>query len=704
MREQGNSQVFDVFRRKVSTFLDEEEVCHNDAMDLNYQDDMASRKHSHSLVYAVVYLLVAVLGITTTTALMLRGYHYPARLLTIHILAALILEIGVQIVHHRQLWRAPRNVLIEVGQSAKLPCKTRLAAIGLNVVEAVCLSGSLICEYQAMYHVKSLPALAMLFALQINLLPLIIRKPSWMNFGTGCLGALGIMSIVIFDQHLTRPSLLLSIGGVLLAGSARVLRSWAELLDNAPDSCCHKIMVLLVALPCTLGALMNGEWPIYTPFSIIANAPLFVLSIGSGAVLLRTTVSLFRPYADHDASEETFPRNEQNPAVWAMVISSLIALTTTFFGFQHTVTLWQYAGFATALVAMHLQNSPPPHEPLFTDDEYRLLDSEKSGLNLAWHERRRSLRFISLFCAILLAFPTSIYFTAEVHSTVPPHSLTTAHHLPTNSTLDIVISRHSETSVQLLHQLHPLLHLPALEHRNIRVLVYDTSATHPNAFSVALRAALNSTVELHIEPRPNIGREAGAYLHHMSQNYDRLADHTLFLQAQAHDFQQLLWRLESHFVPETGFLAFSDKQHFCEDCERCWDHSTWSERRDVLEKVIGESCRPFAMTYRGQFLVSKRRIQARGRAHYQDLMRLLSDAQSEVHGQGYIDQPWMPGKSDILDSPRLGFTLERTWGAVMGCGERRLVEECESMPAGWLGGMLGRKMEDLEKCQCLDEG
>ncbi|EGP83651.1 uncharacterized protein MYCGRDRAFT_106096 [Zymoseptoria tritici IPO323] len=110
------------------------------------------------------------------------------------------------------------------------------------------------------------------------------------------------------------------------------------------------------------------------------------------------------------------------------------------------------------------------------------------------------------------------------------------------------------------------------------------------------------------------------------------------------------------------------------------------------------------MTYRGQFLVSKRRIQARGRAHYQDLMRLLSDAQSEVHGQGYIDQPWMPGKSDILDSPRLGFTLERTWGAVMGCGERRLVEECESMPAGWLGGMLGRKMEDLEKCQCLDEG
>jgi hypothetical protein len=687
----------------MSTLLDDEEVCNKIAMDSSRSVDVDYAENPTSLVNTALCLGTAVLGITTTKAIMLRGYHYPARLLLMHLSAALLVELGLRL-YRRQFRTNAHNIWIDAGQSVKDTSKTRLVALGFHIVEAVCLSGSLICGYQNILHFKSLPALTMLLAVQLNIIPLSIGSAAWTSFAKGCMGVIGLVSICVFDSHLTRQSGLLSIGAILLADAARVLRIWAGQFDSTCDPGWSTMSTLAIALACALGTVAHSEWQIYTPLYLSDCSPLLAMSIGSGVILLRTNASLFRLYESTPIA--TMLESMRNsPTVWPMALSGLVTIAAVVAGFDSTMSRWQYAGFALSLLAMHLQTKVSYQDAAVKGSSDCAEPPEKAGPNVVWQKRRKALRCLPTICALLLAFPISIFLTLNLYTdSTTSHTISNGSSDPTKRTFDVVISRFDETSVTVLHQLQPLLQLPSLQQLSSRIIVYDTSPIDPNLFQLLIHDALRNTTSLIIEHRENVGREAGAYIHHMSTRYQDLADHTLFVQAEAHSFAQALRRIDDYFVPKTGFLPLSDMQQFCNDCEKCWDHSTWSESSEVLDMVVGEACRPFPMTYRGQFIVSRQRIQARERSHYERLLEQLSDPKSWIHGSSYTEQPWMPGKVDSVDSPRLGYTLERTWAAMMGCWDRKLVDRCPSMPAGWIRGELGSKPEDVAACQCLDEG
>lgn len=697
---QGNDRIFDSLNQKEPAHLDDREIYIDTTMESNREGFAVRNKHASSLVHCTIQILVSGLCIVSTKAVILDGYHYPARLLSMHVFATLLLELAVQ-GHTRQPSNTVHSLLIEVSQSATQPTNTRYTALLINLLEAVCISGSLICEYEALLHFKTLPALTMLLGLQLDFIPSSVRNKSWTSFGIGCLGMFGMFTICLLDPSIIRPSLLLSGGGVLLACSARVLRTWTQQLGHSSDPGCHKIASLLAALACTLGTVAHSDWRIYTPMSFVSHLPLLTLSVGSGMVLLRLNLSLFRPCA---ASDSSTSRCHPSPTIWPMLLAGFVTIVAAFVGFQTGTMVLQYAGFAMSLLAMHFQSKQTPTDASAVNDSLHYLElPEKDDPDAASRRKRSSLNILLLIVATLLAFPTSMFLTLNSYAAPSfTYPLAAEQRPPTNNTLDIVISRYDESSDLVLRQLHPLLRLPILESHTVRIVVYDTLNISPTAFQINLRNAIDPTIEVVSEHRQNFGREAAAYLHHMNASYDALADHTLFIQAKTHYFPQILQRIEDYFVPNTGFMAFPDLQAFCENCEQCWDHLAWSESKDVLDTVIGETCKPFPLTYRGQFLVSRSRIRARKRSHYEDLLEQLSDLRSELHSDAYNGQPWLPGKVDSLNSPIAGFTLERTWAAMMGCWDRKLIDVCPSLPAGRIRGLLGWKPDDVGECQCLD--
>jgi len=59
---------------------------------------------------------------------------------------------------------------------------------------------------------------------------------------------------------------------------------------------------------------------------------------------------------------------------------------------------------------------------------------------------------------------------------------------------------------------------------------------------------------------PNVGREAHTYLYHIVENYDRLADITIFIQAKIadHNFIETMDNLKSRFVESASINGFSN--------------------------------------------------------------------------------------------------------------------------------------------------
>lgn len=210
-----------------------------------------------------------------------------------------------------------------------------------------------------------------------------------------------------------------------------------------------------------------------------------------------------------------------------------------------------------------------------------------------------------------------------------------------------------------------------------------------------------------VEHRPNVGREGAAFLHHITSQYDNLADHTLFMQAQLHQPRHVQRLLQSYFVPQTGFLSLSSLQDVCSSCDGCWDHSTWSESQVILEDVYSRAnnsskCKSFVLTYRGQFVASRSRIQAPGKELFSDLLDGMTNPKSDKHSEEYVNQPWLAQKIDSLNAPLFGFTIERIWGVLMGCSNQQLALTCPSRLAASMA-VLKVGTANLSDCQCLDD-
>ena len=239
--------------------------------------------------------------------------------------------------------------------------------------------------------------------------------------------------------------------------------------------------------------------------------------------------------------------------------------------------------------------------------------------------------------------------------------------------LDIVIARYDEPVEQVVRTAQLALELPNIAGRKVRTIVYNKGVLN----ETDLRAELPVQSALVVRQLENVGREGDTYLSHVLDSEHDWASHTLFIQAEPHEPGYLQARLEDYLVKDTGFLSLSHVRNFCASCDACNDHSGWTEDgallQDLFERANPDkgSCRDLSLTYRGQFVVSSRRMK-------QANQELLRDVRSR-----------------LLEDERFGFTLERSWGTLFQCPT--ISERCPTLLSGWIGNRAA-----VEDCQCLD--
>ncbi|KAI3321173.1 hypothetical protein HD806DRAFT_503198 [Xylariaceae sp. AK1471] len=238
--------------------------------------------------------------------------------------------------------------------------------------------------------------------------------------------------------------------------------------------------------------------------------------------------------------------------------------------------------------------------------------------------------------------------------------------------LDIVIARYDEPIEQVVRTAQLALELPNIVGRKVRTIVYNKGVLN----ETELVANFPIQSRLMIRQLENVGREADTYLTHTLDSEQDWASHTLFLQAEPHDPSYLQARLRDYLVEETGFLSLSHVRNFCPSCDECNDHSGWSEDgkvlRDIFERANPDKpCQDISLTYRGQFVVSSRRMKQAN----QELLRDL--------------------RTRVIEDEHFGFTMERSWGTTFQCPT--ISERCPTLLSGWIGNHVA-----IEDCQCLD--
>ncbi|KAI0433744.1 hypothetical protein F5Y09DRAFT_298062 [Xylaria sp. FL1042] len=240
--------------------------------------------------------------------------------------------------------------------------------------------------------------------------------------------------------------------------------------------------------------------------------------------------------------------------------------------------------------------------------------------------------------------------------------------------LDIVIARYDEPVEQVIRTVQLALELPNIAGRKVRTIVYNKGTL--NETELAIDFPIQSG--LVIRQLENVGREGDTYLSHVIDSEQDWASHTLFIQAEPHEPQYLQARLADYFVQDTGFLSLSHVRNFCASCDTCNDHSGWTEDGAVLRDIFERSnphktCQDISLTYRGQFVVSSRRMKQASQELFRDI------------------------RSKLIDDEHFGFTLERSWGTLFQCPT--ISERCPTLLSGWIGNRAA-----VEDCQCLDKG
>jgi hypothetical protein len=304
---------------------------------------------------------------------------------------------------------------------------------------------------------------------------------------------------------------------------------------------------------------------------------------------------------------------------------------------------------------------------------------------------------LTLLTLLILQFPIeSGRFTHSPFSASRTASPPLGSH-PTNTsrlapTLDIVISLFKENLTHTRLLLDEIRSLKPLTHLQVNCHVYTKEE---GANIKQIRATLRTPF---VTALPNTGREGGTYLSHIILNWDRLARHTMFVQAEIHDFDNVKGKILDYFSADTGVLPLNVLESCeCIACSDPWDTSrTFPRIGELYSALNGRFCpKTIALTYTGQVLVSATRIRKRNLGTYIYIKQTLESAQSHfIHKDPRQDQ-----FKDSPSDPYLGHTIERSYMVLWGCDSSRITERC-----GGLDGLRQRRKlyHNNDRCQCLD--
>lgn len=266
---------------------------------------------------------------------------------------------------------------------------------------------------------------------------------------------------------------------------------------------------------------------------------------------------------------------------------------------------------------------------------------------------------------------------------------------PKAASMDIVISYYKEDIDSVEKFLLGLKQIEQLRLLEPNIIVYAKN----NASDVkALQRRLEAD---QVKILPNKGREGGTYLRHIIDRYDTLANHTLFIQAEPHSKARLINRIQLYFDPSrTGMLDLGYRELRGCKCLDCRDEYGWRDTMGLIPDLMAQAHHikcdentQVATSYKGQFIVSSKRIRAAKKSLYESLNEKLVGKNRVIIGNPLEDR---------IDAPFFGYSLERSWGAIFQCADLAVVRDmCPSLTllGTGFGDFEGAKAED---CGCLD--
>lgn len=254
--------------------------------------------------------------------------------------------------------------------------------------------------------------------------------------------------------------------------------------------------------------------------------------------------------------------------------------------------------------------------------------------------------------------------------------------------LDIVISMKTEIPSKVGFGLKQIKGFGAFAGLDPRVVVYFRD---PKSDQTNIQQQTDAAM---VKMLGSAGGDDDTYLAHIVDQWDDLAEHTVFLNGGFKDIAAVEGRIEEYFKPRTGVLSLSSGYGTCA-CGSCKD--PWSGKDnlsrvpEIFAAVYSEICPAsnVLLSNSGQFIVSAKRIRGTPKHIYEHLRTLLeSDKKHWIHKEAKgTDEP---------DHPSFGRVMEKSWMITFKCADPKLAVSCPSLSD------RRRPADTDERCQCID--
>jgi hypothetical protein len=565
-------------------------------------------------------------------------------------------------------------------------------------------------------HCLNLPTLVMLTAIswcdEASILLFLSkgRRPR-LEMTRILIAVLCCIGILACEYRLLVAGLLTAIPAVHLAGVARALRHIVA--DRIPTSldtgrtnillCCVGIAV---AGSCT-AYRADETWAGFLDSFQLKHVPvLSVNALATTAAILLGQSILFPMDNVGSSSDACLDNRSWSDLTTPLLMTGAIGLETVLRLRRSYIGTIQFGFFVLAMASIGYTSW---HERFWNQQSYGTLpstvglDSMDSEDTLFSHAsnitavaeisgHRRTI-YQRGFVGLILLPSIWIPYLMLNSSTRIYHGLAKAqpildHGYEAETAVEIVISMYKEPIDVVAHLVSTLKAIPTMRESQVRIYTKDSEA---DIKQVKQRTGADIVTTL-----PNIGREGETYLHHILDNWDTLARQTNFLQAEVHNPREFYPRIRDYFDPmRTGMLSLGWSGQVC-SCEDCGDRFGYSDITHLFPKAhnrINNStqCENMLLSYKGQFIVSAKRIRGVDQSVYRDLRDALVDKDSWAHQQEFVR-----GGPDSLEAPMFGYTIERIWSLLFQCNDMDVAWKCPSLLSG---NRIGGSIED---CQCFD--
>ncbi|KAF7881987.1 uncharacterized protein EAF02_006675 [Botrytis sinoallii] len=560
---------------------------------------------------------------------------------------------------------------------------------------------------EALMHMSSLPVLIMLFPLvhlieSLTLFIFFSQSRSSKRISLETVGIAVFITLTLYNEYrLTVPGVIFGVGAFTMTGLSRALFVVAshKMNDHGNQVLSHYHPYILMTT--TFGLLISGFLAYTQECNILEFYPesgtlalLFISSVTmvaaafSGISILAYTPSFFSAGKHLDA-RKPFAISEIVVSGLSSILVLLISLT---FGPISVVSWIQFTSYFLAIYCLIGYSKVD----IFFENILGYIQRRLycRSFNTAPSPASQRIPVFILKISLTTLATIALYALSLFQlCRLQPGPISSMDNLytPVSSSFDIVISAYKETPESIARMLKAIKSTPYLSSHNTRVLIYTKDPT------VSLSMLKNSTGADIVERLPNLGREGGTYLSHIVTHWNDLAAQTMFIQAHAHNIRELIPRIDSYLVPQTGMLSLGFSESTC-SCNNCGDRFGWTDDWAMVpglyKDIYGSSCTDstkILLSYKGQFIASARRIRGISRDIYEDLLSTITSESGWSHDSRFVKE------NDSPDNPSFGFAVERIWGLLMQCAnDDRVSTKCPSLLSGMTTG------GDFRDCQCLD--